>query len=119
METAGHWLVESVRLQKYGHTDLVGDVAVLLDAGSHGADQTGLLAVAGKVGQRRAAIGGQGRDEAVELQMSVDARYQWLTGRSYRADGNIRELSVGQTGSNESNERGRELHIACRECLTK
>ena len=48
-------------------TDLVSDVAGLLDAGSDGANQRGLLAVAGEVGQGRAAIGGQGRDEAAQL----------------------------------------------------
>lgn len=59
LETAEEWLVEDLDLNRRGRTDLVGDVAVLLDAGRHGADQARLLAVAGEVGQRRAAIGGQ------------------------------------------------------------
>lgn len=77
-----------------GDGDLVSDVAGLLDAGSDGANQRGLLAVAGEVGQGRAAIGGQGRDEAAQ-----------------RAAGDVGELSVGQTGSNEGNQGGGELHF--------
>ena len=94
-----------------GHTDLVGDVAGLLDAGSDAGDQGGLLAVAGEVCQGRAAISGQSSDEAIKLEaMSVmnmlDSRKD-----TYRAGGNIRKLSVGQTGGNESNKSGRELHL--------
>lgn len=48
-------------------TDLVGDVAGLLDAGSNGADQGGLLAVTGEIGQGRAAIRSQSSDKTVEL----------------------------------------------------
>jgi thiamine monophosphate kinase len=77
-----------------GDGDLVGDLTGLLDAGSNGADQGGLLAVTGEVGQGRAAIGSQSTDETVE-----------------RAAGNIRKLSVGQTGSNEGNQSGGELHF--------
>ena len=50
------------------HTDLVRDLTGLLHTGGDGADQRGLLAVAGEVGQLGAAIGGQGRDEAVQLE---------------------------------------------------
>lgn len=53
------------------HTDLVRDGAGLLDTGSDGVDQLGLLAVAGEVGQRRAAIGSQGGDEAAQLESNV------------------------------------------------
>lgn len=60
-----------MRPWEYGHTDLVRDVAALLDARSHAADQGGLLAVAGKVGQGRAAIARQSSDKAVELEMLV------------------------------------------------
>lgn len=77
-----------------GDGDLVGDVAGLLDAGSNGADQGGLLAVTGEIGQGRAAIRSQSSDKTVE-----------------RAAGNIRKLSVGQTGSNEGNKSGGELHF--------
>lgn len=77
-----------------GDGDLVSNVAGLLHARSDVADESGLLAVAGEVGQARAAIGGQGSDEAAQ-----------------RAGGHVRELSVGQTGSNEGNQGGGELHF--------
>lgn len=51
----------------FKHTSLVRNLACLLDTGSDVADQLGLLAVAGEVGQLRAAIGSQSRDKAVEL----------------------------------------------------
>lgn len=50
-------------------TDLVRDAAGLLDTGSDGGNQSGLLAVAGEVGQGRAAIAGQGSDEAAQLEL--------------------------------------------------
>lgn len=58
------------RIDRYlkEHTDLVGDLTGLLDARSDAADQRGLLAMAGKVGQRAATISGQSGDEAVELE---------------------------------------------------
>lgn len=46
---------------------MVRNLACLLDTGSDVADQLGLLAMAGEVGQLRAAIGSQSRDEAAEL----------------------------------------------------
>lgn len=55
-------------------TDLVRDLAGLLDARSDAADQLGLLAVAGKVGELGATIASQSRDEAVEL---VQCQYYW------------------------------------------
>lgn len=50
-------------------TGSVRGLAGLLDAGSDISDQLGLLAVAGKVGQGRAAVASQGRDKAVELNL--------------------------------------------------
>lgn len=57
LETAIKALVEIIQLPEYGHTNLVWDLATLLNTRSHGANKGGLLAVAGKVGQGRAAIG--------------------------------------------------------------
>lgn len=73
---------------------MVGDLASLLNARSDVGDQLRLRAVAGEVSQARASIAGQGRDEAVE-----------------RASGHVRELSVGQAGSNEGNQSVGELHF--------
>lgn len=70
--------------------------------------------MAGEVDERRAAIFGQGRREAVELMRSVDEQYRWSTRLAYRAGGNIRDLGVGQASGNEgneSNESGGELHF--------
>lgn len=57
LETAIKALVEIIQLPEYGHTNLVWDLATLLNTRSHGANKGGLLAVAGKVGQGGAAIG--------------------------------------------------------------
>jgi hypothetical protein len=98
------------------HTDLVRDVAGLLDAGSDGGDQSRLLAVAGEVGQGRAAITGQSSDEAVELETMLGMNMIDNRRGTNRAGGNVGKLSVGQAGSNEGNESGRELHFADRVC---
>lgn len=93
------------------HTDLVRDVASLLDAGSNGADKSRLLAVAGEVGQGRAAISGQSSDEAVELEAMSEMNTTDDRQGTHRAAGNVGKLSVGQAGSNEGNESGGELHF--------
>lgn len=89
---------------------MVRDVASLLDAGSNVADKSGLLAVASEVGQGRAAIAGQSRDEAVELEAVSEMNTIENRQDTHRAAGNVGKLSVGQAGSNESNESGGELH---------
>ena len=62
-------LVNDCMMQEDVRTSSVRSLAGLLDAGSDISDQLGLLAVAGKVGQGRAAIASQGRDKAVELNL--------------------------------------------------
>jgi hypothetical protein len=89
---------------------LVGDFAGLLNARGDVGNQLGLRAVAGEIGQSRATIAGQGRDEAVELSVVSEWSMKWME-RSYRASGNVRKLGVGQAGSNEGNQSVRELHV--------
>lgn len=72
MGSVYYFLVYSVYIKSHSkHTSLVRDLACLLDTGGDVADQLGLLAVAGEVGQLRAAIGSQSRDEAVELYRGI------------------------------------------------
>jgi len=68
MGSVYYFLVYSGYIKRHSkHTSLVRNLACLLDTGSDVADQLGLLAMAGEVGQLRAAIGSQSRDEAAEL----------------------------------------------------
>lgn len=53
------------------HTDSVLELAGLLNTGGDAGDQLGLLAVAGEVKQLGAAIAGQSRDEAAQLEVGV------------------------------------------------
>lgn len=63
-------LVHALERSKWDrHTNLIRDLARLLDAGGDIGDQLRLLTVAGEVKQSRAAIIGQSRDKAVELKV--------------------------------------------------